>query len=392
MCILRKNGMAFGVLISLALLIHGCGSGGAKEGDDPPSGTATQSASAASKAIVSVLGVAISNTGGVAKPSLKAASPPLSDTAQVRRVLHDFKVSLAARRQKTLQAVIDSGVLACPNGGTQRSQLNDNNTPNDGSDDSLTGTFVDCSRVEDGLSIIQNGVFNITLTDSGFKMTFSNFVIRTKDSSGSVEITRNGSMVFSGSEARCGDEFFLENGTFKMDLSSTTRVDFGSNGSDEINESTVLNNLRMTIAEAYEPACTLSTTTFAMNGRAVFTNHIDELENFKAVFTHFTMTTTPSKRTIGGTEVAGDRLSLDGTIAITSDCVNGTFIISTPVGQEPFVPLEEACPADGKFLITRDGTVTSVTFTPIGAVQINEGDDNLIEATFPNCRVAEACV
>lgn len=390
----KKMSVALGILASLAVLVHGCGSGGGGGGGGAPAGTAAQSASAASKAIVSALGVATSGSEVAAKPSFKEKTTvSLSDPSQIRQALHDFKVSMSKLRQKTLYTVIDSGDRACPDGGTRRIQLNDKNTPNDKTDDSWTDTFNNCTEVKDNVNFVRNGTVNVFLTENGFTMRFSDYVVHVSDSSNALQVTQNGILSFSGSQVKCGDEEFLENGTLTMDHRRTTQFDRGNNGTFEVNETSDLDNFRLTIAQTHESAaCTLDATTFAVNGRAAFTNHVNAAESLRATFTTFTMMMTPAERMIDSILVEGGDLSINGTIAVSSDCVNGTFTINTPAGAEPFIPVDGSCPVDGKFLVNRGGTTTSVTFTSTGAVQINEGDDNLIEVILLDCEAAEACI
>ncbi len=398
----RKIGMALGGLASLAILVYGCGSGGG--GGDAPAGTAAQSASAASKAFVNALGVATDGPGGggageggtgVAQSLKRKAVSNLSDEAQIRLALQDFKSSVTLRQQKMLRATEDSGVQPCPGGGTFRVRINDNNTPNDESDDAVTADFAHCSESSEGSSSFLNGSIRLTVTNGGqgFTMTLNRFTSRTTDSSGSFETGGSGTISFSGSEVACGDSSFLENATFTMNLTGKNKVDLDNDGTIESNESFSLNNLIITLAEAHRPApdCTPGPVTFMINGKANFTNHLNRADNITAAFTHFAMVVTPMIREIEGVEKDGDTLSLDGTIAISSDCVNGTFTFSTPVGEEPFIPLDASCPVDGRFLIHRGGATTAVIYTDGGGVQIDEGDDGSAEQTFENCEAAEAC-
>lgn len=397
MCILRKNGMAFGVLVSLALLIHGCGSGGGGGGGNAPAGTAAQSASAASKAIVSALGVATDSggDGDIAKAALnRKAASILSNEAQVRQALDDFKASVALRRQKTLRETTDSGDLPCPDGGMQRIRTDDNNTPDDESDDSFTANFVNCSGSDGDSTLFFNGSMRLTFTNGGqeFTLTFNRFTRRVTEPSGTFETFNNGTVSFSGREVECGSFSFLEM-TFTMDMNGTVKVDLENNGTFEINESFSFNDFVMVLAETHapEPDCTPGATIFTMNGKSTFTNRLNRADNITATFTHFAMVVTPATRTLEGIDREGETLSFDGTVAISSDCVDGTFTFTTPVGEEPFIPLDASCPVDGKILVNRGGVTTAVIYTSTG-VQIDEGDDSSAEQTFDDCEAAEACV
>jgi hypothetical protein len=399
---LKKVGATFGMLVSLAFLIHGCGGGGGGGGGGNNAGTATQSAATASKAIVSALGAATTGTnGGITKPSLKAkATLKLSDEAQVRQALREFKASLAARREKTLNAT-DTTNIPCGT-GTGVIETNDNDTPSNFLDDTFTETFDNCTTTlgddttdtSDDFTFIQDGSFSLAATVNGetitgFTMTFENFSVHTETSFGTTESVQNGTMSFSGTEVACGEDTFLESGSFTMDFTSTTKVDANNDGTFESNQSSVMDNLTMTTAEAHadEPDCTPGATTFTMDGGMSFTDGVNSVNNFAVTFTDFEMVMTPT--TVNG--VDGDLLSVNGTIEITDGCSTGTFTISTPAGEEPFVPADGSCPISGKFLITSGGTTTAVEFTPSGGVNVDEGNNGSVDDSFDDCEGADIC-
>ncbi len=186
---LKKLGILSGTLVSFALLIHGCGGGGSSTTPTvtPTSGTATQSSSTASKAITSALGTAAAatNSGAPNKPAFKAkAASNQSDAAQIRQALVDFKASLGTRRQKALQASTDES-LPCNVSGSGNIHTDDNNTPADVTDDSLTLTATNCTNNPGGGSTsVTNGSFSITPSGNGFTMTFTDFLDRFTGNSG----------------------------------------------------------------------------------------------------------------------------------------------------------------------------------------------------------------
>jgi hypothetical protein len=385
------NKISMAMLASLALFIYGCGGGGGGGGgNNNAPGTASQSAAASSKAIISALGAATTgaNPSISGKPSLKARKANISNAAQVRQALNDFKVSLVARKQKTLQGVtnIPSQCIT----GTGNIQMDDGNTPSDPTDDSFSQVFNDCVQSFEGLTFTQDGSMTLTTSNGGdtFTMIFDNFGFRSVDSSATVEFISDGTMSFSGSNVACGEDTFLENGSFSMNFTTTTRVDLGNNGTFETNDSSVMDNLTMTIAEANsgEPDCTPGAITLTMNGGTSNTSANAE-DNFSAEFDDFEMTLTPETRD----GVEGEVLSMNGTITVTSDCASGTFTISTPAGDEPFIPLDGPCPVDGTILVASGGTTTAVTFTSTGGVQIDEGNNGSIEQTFDDCEDSEVC-
>ncbi len=94
---IKKIGTVFGMLVSLALLIHGCGGGGGGSSSTPNASTTTKSAATASKSVFNALGQFTSAQGvsgalSSNKPVLKTASN-LSDEARVRQALQDFMSS-----------------------------------------------------------------------------------------------------------------------------------------------------------------------------------------------------------------------------------------------------------------------------------------------------------
>lgn len=388
---IKKILMTFGTLVSLALLIHGCGGGGGGS-STPTAGTASKSAAASSKAIVSALGAASLGTNPTGKPSLKAAN--VSDEAQVRQALKGFKASLSARKQKGLQAATPA---TCDT-GTGSFDSNDQGTA-DPSDDTFTETFDNCTislggdtaDPSDDFTFFQNGSLSFAPTTGGFAITFTNFTVRTTSPSGKTESTEDGTMSFSGEDVPCGTEgaSFLESGSFTMNFTSTIKMDLDNDGTFEFDEASAMDNLTMTTAEEHTaaPDCTLTKTIFTMNGGTSITDNVNSENSFSATFTDFTMEMTPA--TVNG--VDGDKLSLSGTIAISSSCASGTFTISTPAGEEPFIPADGSCPVSGKFLITSGSTTTAVTFTPTGGIEIDEGNNGSVEQSFTDCESAEVC-
>ncbi|MGB3942111.1 MAG: hypothetical protein WBK96_11525 [Candidatus Manganitrophaceae bacterium] len=223
-------------------------------------------------------------------------------------------------------------------------------------------------------------------------MTFTDFLDRFTGNSGQVsEGFVNGTIAFSGTDVDCNGESFLEDGTLTVNVTGYDKEDETGDGTFEINESFTFTDLTMTITEAHTvaPACTPGVATLTLNGGMNSTDNVNGDDSFSATFTTFQMVLTPTTRN----SVVGETLSLSGTIAITSSCANGTFTISTPVGQEPFVPdnSEDDCLTDGRFFVASGGTTTAVIFTSTGGVQIDEGNNGSVDASFADCDAAEVC-
>lgn len=393
------NKISMATLASLALFIYGCGGGGGGGGSNNPAGTAKQSAAASTKAIISALGAATTGSNPqVSKPALKVqAKSNLSDEAQVREALRDFKASLAGR-QKTIHSVTTLPSECTTGSGSI--DIDDNDTPEDSTDDSFTAVYNNCTIINEGegfsFTLFQDGAQSLVPTFNGesvagFTMTFTNYTIRTTGSFGGSESVMDGTISFSGDNVPCNETSFM-NGTFTMNFSSTTKMDLDNDGSFEFNQSSSMDSFTMAIAQEFDPeSCTEGTTSFNMNGGTTFTDHSNSEESFSATFTNFTMMITPTTKSINGVDMPGDILSMNGTIAVSSDCANGTFTISTPAGQEPFIPEDGSCPVDGRFVITSGGTTTAVIFTFGGGVQVDEGNNGSIDASFPDCESAEVC-
>lgn len=395
------NKISMAMLASLALFIYGCGGGGGGGGGNNAPGTAAKSATASSKAIISALDAATAGTNPSVsgKPFLKAQKLNTSDAAQVRQALKNFKASLSIQQQKMLEESQDTGILPCNGGGTKHIQSDDNDTLNDFTDDSFSQTYLNCTEnfgsetpndpTDDG-SFFSNGSLIVTPTANGYNTVFNDVTFRISFASfGSSESLMDGTMSFSGIEVSCGGETFFSTGNFAMDFSSTTKLDLDNNQIFEVNQSSSMINFSMTFSENVgpEPECASGTATFTMNGATTLTDHANAENSFSATFDDFEMTLTPAVRD----GVEGELLSLTGTITVTSDCASGTFTISTPEGQEPFIPEDGSCPVDGRILVTNGGSTTAVIFTSTGGVQIDEGNNGSIDQTFDSCEESEAC-
>jgi hypothetical protein len=394
----KKIGMIFGTLVSLALSMHGCGGGGGG-GGAPSAQVSSKSAAAASKATTGVLGLASTSThsGGSAKPSLQAkGSVDLSQPAQIRQALQKFKASLASRRQKGSNKVTNL-VNKCTEG--EFHVVVDDKDTADPLDDSITENFDNCTTLfdngtptdtTDDLKVVENGSLkHTTNTAGGFTLTFTNYTTQTTGSFGVEEVSSNGTVSFSGNDLPCGETSFIENGAFTVALSGTEKVDANKDGTFEVNDSFAFDNLKMAMTEKHTaaPACLPGVATTVMNGKATFSNTDNASESMSVTFTDFTTAATPATRN----GIQGDTLSVSGTTSITSACVNGTFAMSTPAGEEPFLPTDAFCPVEGRFLVAAGGASTAIKFTPAGGVEIDEGNDGSVEERFTNCKEAGSC-
>ncbi|MBI3803638.1 MAG: hypothetical protein HY282_07720 [Nitrospirae bacterium] len=388
-----------GLSLSILLLLHACGSGGGGGGtNNNPTPTPPPSASAkvggtASKAVATALNLAASSissaaSGSGAPPSLGALLKPgtsteLSETVQVRQALDAVKTAIAAREKVTALPSTQ-----CSGGGTITVTTDDNNTPSNFLDDTTTSTYDNCT--ESGT--VTNGSLATTFLDNGLGLTFtySNYVIHSTFSGSISETAITGGLTFHSTTGTCG----FEGSSFTDNLTLTSKVDQTGDGTFEVNTALAV-NLTMTITEAHDaaPACTPGATTVDLNGGTRITSS-SAAANQEVTFTDFKMVLTPTTRTINNVDTKGETLSLNGAIAISSGCTGSaatTFTISTPEGEEPFVPKGKSCPVSGRFLIAHGSSLLAVIYTPTGGVQVDEGNNGSIDTTFTSCKEAGLC-
>lgn len=220
--------------------------------------------------------------------------------------------------------------------------------------------------------------------DGIFSFEYNNYVTRARFSGVVSETVFDGGFSFESVNGDCG----MESATMTDDLTFTNKFDQNGDGTFEVNSSFAI-NMTMVLAQVFAEDCTPGANTMTLNGGTTSTNNVNS-ESDVVTFTNFTMVMTPDTREINGVETDGDTLSLNGTIEISSSCTDATtFTITTPAGEEPFVPEDGSCPVDGKFIITNGGNTVAVIYTSTGGVQIDEGNNGSIDDTFASCDDAE---
>lgn len=375
------NKISMAMLASLALFIYGCGGGGGGGGGNnaPNAAPAAQAAGSASKAVSTALNLATAGMNGTV-PSLKAGgSASIGDEAQVSKALKAFKATVANR--KKLQTVTPGDPVPCEVDGDVTTSIDDNDTPLNSLDDTTTTTYNNCSDSE---GTVTNGSLVMTLGADLFSFNYNDYVIRTTFSGAVSETVFDGGFSFQSTSGDCG----MESATMTDDLTFTTKFDQAGDGTFEVNSAFAI-DLTMVIAQVFAEDCTPEATTLTLNGGTTSTNNVDS-ESDVVTFTDFTMVMTPDTREINGVETDGDTLSLNGTIEISSSCTDATtFTISTPEGEEPFMPENGDCPVDGRFIITNGGNTVAVIYTSTGGVQIDEGNNGSIDDSFASCDDAE---
>ncbi|WDT72855.1 MAG: hypothetical protein MPW17_08450 [Candidatus Manganitrophus sp.] len=352
--------------------------GGGGGNNNQNAAPAAQAAGSASKAVSTALNLAINGMNGTVPSFKPGGAASISDAAQVSKALKAFKSAVANRKAR--RALSRDEEFDCEVSGKFRITTEDHDNE-DPLDDTTTTTYTDCSDSEGSVT---NGSLVMTLGGDLFSFNYNDYVIRTTFSGAVSEIVFDGGFSFESVNGDCG----MESATMIDDLSFTTKFDQAGDGTFEVNSS-FATNMTMALAQAFAEDCTPGANTMTLNGGTTSTNNVDS-ESEVVTFTDFTMVMTPATREINGVETNGDILSLNGTIEVSSSCTDATtFTISTPAGEEPFVPEDGSCPVDGKFIITNGGNTVAVIYTSTGGVQIDEGNNGSIDDTFASCDDAE---
>ncbi|MDC4225266.1 MAG: hypothetical protein MPW15_13780 [Candidatus Manganitrophus sp.] len=402
-----KGGISFVLSLLLSIAITACGGDGDNSGGGGSSSNqGVQSSGAASKAVIDALEAAQNagagnHTGGggdgeggtSGKPSLKGSSgSDVSDPAEIRVALEGFKRSLKQRKQKTLQAPSTENLPCSSGSGTLTT---DDKGTDDSTDDTFSFSAVNCQLAESGVTALLNGSFSIEPNEGGFRLTFSNFLFRETDSAGRMDESQtNGTLDFVGEDEGCGEQVFLKNGTLTANLTNSRKLNENGDQVLELDESSTMTNFVLHVAETHAPVdqgCTPGATTLTLNGTSSFTNALEANDNFTATFNGFQMVLTPATRTIEGVERTGVTMALSGSVAIASECANGTFTVSTPAEDLPFIPDDDECAVQGRILVSDGTNTTAVIATSTGGVQIDNGNNGSVDREFSDCNEAEAC-
>ncbi|MFQ5589137.1 MAG: hypothetical protein ACE5F7_09890, partial [Nitrospiria bacterium] len=133
--------------------------------------------------------------------------------------------------------------------------------------------------------------------------------------------------------------------------------------------------------------------TITMNGTSSFTDHANPSKSTSSTFNNVVITVTPTSKIINTEEVFGHDYSHSGTITVSSPntCLNGAFSLNT---ETPFfIPNNRSCAILGKQLMTDTvtGQVSAVLATATGGIDVDEGNDGVIEQRFTDCKDAEVC-
>jgi len=333
-------------------------------------------------------------------------SGSLSDIARIFQEVQKFKSVAGSKSYKVFQTITPVAFQqSCGSGFSD-----DNNTPDDTSDDSFQ-ISLNCSGFGAGKGASASGSFSSTpVYTSGvithYQFLYGNYALTNKQSvqlnqnqpgSGiSTETSsRNGSVLLDvAAQGTCFRGSAFENTAGTFNLSGIYRRDSDGDNIFEVDEEFALTNLVITIAET--PACTAGPVTITMNGTRSFTDHFDPTRSTASTFNNVQLVVTPTKRSINGILTNGFDYSLSGGMTVstpntTVPCLNASHTINT---ETPFfVAVGASCAVLGKQLLTNttSGEITAVTATPAGGLDVDVGNDGLIEQNFVTCREAAVC-
>lgn len=387
----RRRFVSVFVSVVVSLIAVSCGGGGS--GGSGSGGV--QSSPVALKSVLTAFDVALSSNGSQpAKPSFsKTESSGLSDPEKVLQAFEQFSRSLDTTRTKGLEAVhvLQSN---CPGGGTEVITVDDRDTP-EKSDDSVTVTVSQCVETKGTLTSLADGTFFFEPLQNGYRIVYTHFLSRLTDGAlgRTAETSLNGVIKVTGSQVACGDKQVLESATLSINLTGSGRLDETGDGTFERDDAFSMTNYVIHVSVQFSPApdCIPTATTFTLHGGMSVTDQRNSANDFSATFNGIEMNLARATRTIGGVDQAGSTLRLSGAIQIDSGCTSGTFTLSTPAETPFFFPAGKSCAVDGKILITQGNLTTAVVATDKGGIQIDKGDDGVIDQTFSDCKEADAC-
>jgi hypothetical protein len=381
-------------MIMVAFLVFSC------DGGDPPeppvgqSGANAKTSAAATKATVSAFG-AVSSGTGLGKPDVSGGD---SDGGFVNRAFERLKgvASSSTPSGKLSKALLahESGhiVTPCAYGGERETT-----TTGDETNGTTTTVAHQCVFQKIGnIEYFENGTMTETVSTTSLSFTASDFTAGARDvtnSSAPIKIREsktNGTFSLPDVQiAYCGTAEFWTSGKMSINMTESEYKDENGDGTAEVNEVFTTTNFTASITEEFNAeTCAPTKETFVANGTIAFTDNLvpSGENNFSATLTNFKSVIEP----VAG----GENETLTGTVAVATNCENGTFDISTetPLFYPTNAVTNAVCPTAGKILVRGGGTITAVTFTSTGGVQIDEGNNGgTPDKTFDDCDDADVC-
>lgn len=377
------------VMVIIGSILASCGGEGSGKGG----GGGGITSAAALKSAFNAFDVALSsdNNNQPAKSFLKKPdTTDLGDPEKILQRFEQFQDSFHARRTKGLEAALVQS-FGCPDGGTQVITINDQGTTEQ-VDDSYTLTADRCAGTIEGVRVFIDGTFFFEPLPNGYRKVYIHFLQRTTDASGrTTELTNDGIIKVTGNAAACGDKLVFGDATLSINLTGAGRLEETGEGTLERNQSFSMENFTMIASGQYSaaPDCLPTATTFTLSGGMNSTDHLNTENNYRVNFEALEMILTRI-RSVQGAHT-GNTLELNGAVEIDSTCTAGRFTLSTPAEDPLVFQARNSCAVGGRTLITKDNVTTAVIATAGGGLQIDDGNDGLLEEEFSDCKEAKTC-
>lgn len=417
---MKRHYLSLVLFVLIPSFLSACGSGGGSS----PTASVPLSPSvvtkSASSAVIRALtlggeGVTVRTTlllpvtagsESVVIESRAKVSPGMSDVAQIFEEVQRFKGLSPSVSGRIFRVGTEGSIpfqQSCGSGN-----ISHNGTPNDTSDDSFSITL-SCSGFGADQGSTASGSFS-----SGPKRDANNvieayeliygsyFVLNTfaindfqngsRIGTSTESSSRNGTILLDVAPGNCFRGSAFENVAGTFNITGTDRRDSDGDGLFELDEAYALTNLVISIAET--PACANGPVTITLNGTQSFTNFNDASLNTSSTFNNVELIITPTTKLINGIiSTKGFENSLSGTMTVSSGalCVNSTHSIVT---ETPFFTANGAsCAVLGKQLLTNttSGQVVAVSATAVGGLDVDVGNDGIIEDNFADCKKATVC-
>jgi len=396
---LKRHNFFFIALLMMTASSSACGS--SKSGGSPTGTVVSQSAADAvvialdqTKVLDRIDPLPASNSEPFPVPGEKADAQT-SDPERIQSALTRFKNAIMQEKLRK----IEEQIAICESGDAVRT-IDDNDTPLDERDDSVSTQYNDCLQRTDSKTIFRRGTFSKTVTETELKMSYTNFLYRETDTRTRTitESFRDGSTVYlqlPEDLVVCGEKVLSKKRRVTANLSISETKDNGGNGSLDRDISYQIKNWTMDLSEVHSPVpdCKATIVELLLNGGIAVSNADRPEDDSSIGFSDFGMTLKADIKSVEGfvRPVSGTSVSFSGLIAVRSPCSFGTFTVSTPLEDRPFFPKGERCATLGRYIVsTKDGE-HAVIATPRGSVQIDEGNDGSIDEERDDCRDAGTC-
>ncbi len=135
----------------------------------------------------------------------------------------------------------------------------------------------------------------------------------------------------------------------------------------------------VTVVNALDPGCEPTDVTVTVTGGLDFTDNLTSL-------TYSMDFSTADPLVMNEVTAAGGmNITISGTFTLNTTCFSGTVTVETTAPI--FIPDGADCPTAGVLVVTGDLTGT-ITFTPSGGVEVDNGSDGTVDETYASCEEA----